>query len=96
MDCIHSYIHTASITGSLVGLLLLTLLFLAEITNPVIHRYATRNNQRRQMDQIQANIEEMRNQMDTRMAQFMEPITNVPRNQEELGVLVERPCVENE
>lgn len=48
------------------------------------------------MDQIQANIEEMGNQMDTRMAQFVEAITNVTHNQEELRALVERPRVENE
>lgn len=48
------------------------------------------------MDQIQANIEEMRNQMDVRMAQFVEVITNVTRNQEELRALMERPHVENE
>lgn len=34
--------------------------------------------------------------MDTRMAQFMDAITNVNRNQEELRALVERPRVENE
>lgn len=48
------------------------------------------------MDQIRANIEEMRNHMDTRMAQFVEAITNVTRNQEELRDLVERPRVEIE
>lgn len=48
------------------------------------------------MDQFQANLEEMRNQMDARMAQFMEVITNVSRNQEELRALVERPLVETE
>lgn len=34
--------------------------------------------------------------MDARMAQFVEVITNVTRNQEELRALVERPRVENE
>ncbi|KAI5404290.1 hypothetical protein KIW84_051442 [Lathyrus oleraceus] len=38
----------------------------------------------------------MRSQMDARMAQFVEAITNVTRNQEELKALVKRPCVENE
>lgn len=71
------------------------MLFLAEIANPIIHRYATRRNQRCQMDQIQANIDELRNQMDARMTQFVEAITNVAPNQEELRALVERPRVEN-
>lgn len=94
ITCI-KFIH-AFITGFLVRPLLLILLFLAKIANPIIHHYATRSNQRRQMDQIQANIDEMRNQMDARMTQFVEAITNVTRNQEELRALVERPHVENE
>lgn len=96
MYYIHSCIHIAFITGSLVGLLLLTLLFLAEIANLVIHCYTIRNNQKRQMDQIQDKIEEMRNQLDTRMTRFVEAITNVTHNQEGLRALVERPRVENE
>lgn len=72
------------------------MLFLAEIANPIIHSYATRSNQRGQMDRIQANIYEMRNQLDARMAQFVEAITNVTRNQEELRAPVERPHAENE
>lgn len=96
MHYIHSCTHTPFITSFLDEPLILIMLFLAEIANPVIHRYATRSNQRRQMDQIQANIDEMRNRMDARMAQSVEAITNVTRDQEELTALVERPRVENE
>lgn len=46
------------------------------------------------MEQLQAELAEMRAQMDARMAQFMMVIKNVSRGQEELRALVERSTEE--
>lgn len=64
---------------------------LQKIADSFFHRCLTQGNQKR-MDQIQGSLEEMWAQMDARMAQFMEAILTVTRNQEELRVLVETPC----
>ena len=40
------------------------------------------------MEQVQAELAEMRAQMATQMTQFMEVITNVNRRQEELDAIV--------
>ena len=45
------------------------------------------------MEQIQAELADMRTQMTNQMPQFMEVITNMTRNQEELRALVEQPRV---
>src|SRR4051812_38076116 len=49
------------------------------------HPYPTRSNQRRQMEQIQEQMAEMRaqltEQMNAQMAQFMEALTNVTKGQ---------------
>lgn len=93
----HSLIHIPCITGSMVGLLILILIFLAEIANPTFHRYSTRSNRRHQMEQIQVDLKGMRTQVDTRVAQFIEVITNLALGQEELRALVKIPrVVQNE
>lgn len=43
------------------------------------------------MEQVQADIETLKNQMATQMTQFMEAITAMNRGQEELRALIERP-----
>src|SRR3954467_13547193 len=57
------------------------------------HSYPTRRNQRRQMEQIQEQMAEMRAQlteeMNAQMAQFMEALANVTKRQDDLRVLVE-------
>ncbi|KAI5420437.1 hypothetical protein KIW84_044288 [Lathyrus oleraceus] len=63
---------------------------LQKIVDSFVHRFSTRGNQKR-MDQIQEILEEMRAQMDACMAQFMEVMLTVTRNQEELRVLLETP-----
>ncbi|KAI5415300.1 hypothetical protein KIW84_040662 [Lathyrus oleraceus] len=50
------------------------------------HRYATRLNQQRNMDQVQAELAEMR----ANMAQFMTMMQGVVQGQEELCVLAQR------
>ncbi|KAI5389745.1 hypothetical protein KIW84_075152 [Lathyrus oleraceus] len=50
------------------------------------HRYATRLNQQRNMDQVQAELAEMR----ANMAQFMHMVQGVAQGQEELRALVQR------
>src|SRR3954462_4355406 len=57
------------------------------------HPYPTRSNQRRQMEQIQEQMAEMRvqltEQINAQMAQFMEALVNVTKGQDDLRVLVE-------
>lgn len=49
------------------------------------------------MEQVQADLAKMRTQVDTKMAQFMEVITNLARGQQKLRALIERPrVVQNE
>ncbi|KAI5396303.1 hypothetical protein KIW84_062495 [Lathyrus oleraceus] len=50
------------------------------------HRYSTRLNQQRNMDQVQAELAEMR----ANMAQFMHMMQGVAQGQEELRALVQR------
>ncbi|KAI5406180.1 hypothetical protein KIW84_052792 [Lathyrus oleraceus] len=50
------------------------------------HRYATRLNQQRNMDQVQTELAEMR----ANMAQFMTMMQGVVQGQEELGALAQR------
>lgn len=65
-----------------------------KIASSTTHSYGTRSNQRRQMEQLQAELAEMKTQMDAKMAQFMTVIENMSRGQEELRALVERSAEE--
>ena len=56
-----------------------------------LHRYSTRQNQQRAMDQMQAEIIELR----TRMSQFMDIMQGVAQGQQELRALVQRAEVPN-
>ena len=59
---------------------------LGRIADQRPHRYATRLNQQRNMDQDQAELAEMR----ANMAQFMHMMQGVAQGQEELRALVQR------
>ena len=61
------------------------------IADQHLHRYATRHNQQRAMDQMQAELTELR----TRMNQFMDIMQGVAQSQQELRALVQRPEVPN-
>lgn len=78
----HSYIILHIAFCKLYSGFLIFQSLLQKIPDSFVHRYSTRGNQKR-MDQIQAILEEMRAQMDARMAPFMEEMLTVTRNQEE-------------
>src|ERR1043165_4660146 len=59
------------------------------------HRYPTRSNEKRQMEQLQADMAAMKAQMEAQMTQFMEVITNMNQGQQELRALVERSRLED-
>src|ERR1043165_10156098 len=54
------------------------------------HRYPTRSSEKRQMEQLQADMAAMKAQMEVQMTQFMEVVTNMNQGQQELRALVER------
>src|ERR1051325_4960501 len=62
------------------------LLFSRKIAN--FHRYPTRSNEKRQMEQLQEDMAAMKAQMEAQMAQFMEVITNMNQGQQELRALL--------
>src|ERR1044072_7975090 len=66
----------------------LLLLFGRKIAN--FHRYPTRSNEKRQMEQLQAGMDAMKAQIEAQRTQFMEVITNMKQGQQELRALVER------
>src|ERR1043165_237646 len=70
------------------------LLFSRKIAN--FHRYPTRSNEKRQMEQLQAEMAVMKAQIEAQMTQFMEVITNMNQGQQELRALVERSHPEDD
>src|ERR1044072_4871622 len=72
----------------------LLLLFSRKIA--IFHRYPTRSSERRQMEQLQADMAAMKAQMEAQMTQFMEVITNMNQGQQELRALVERSRLEDD
>lgn len=90
----HTLAYIACITGFERLSHLSAILSVEKIASSTTHLYGTRSNQHRQMEQIQAELAEMRAQMDAKMAQFMTVIENVSRGQAELRALVEKSTEE--